>query len=182
MIRISREEGEEGKYNSYSREATEEEWEEVLEVQKEILLKHGWDKIPLIQAEMFYEEVNEELYKRYGWIGAYKEIKLIYTKEYMKSDIPMVLREIKEIVATNQSELNIQILQALEGQAYRIKKRNEESIGGIGRRRISGEEYKEIRERDEFIYPNNYIEHQKKLIELFIKIENEREGKENKRQ
>lgn len=168
MISLPTEDG----FKTYSREATDEEWEKVLEVQKEILLRHGWDKIPLIQAGIFYEEVNEELYKRYEWTGAYKEIKLIYTKEYIKGDIPIVLNEIKDIVHVHQSELNTQILKALETQAYRLKEKNktkiEEQLGGLGKRRIGAEEYNKI---EEFLYPNSYITHQKKLMDLFIKIE-----------
>lgn len=168
MISLPTEDG----FKTYSREATDEEWEKVLEVQKEVLLKHGWDKIPLIQAGLFYEEVNEELFKRYEWAGAYKEIKLIYTKEYIKGDIPTVLNEIKDIVHVHQSKLNTQILKALETQAYRLKEKNsvkiKEQLGGIGKRRIGKEEYDKL---EDFLYPNSYISHQKKLMDLFIRIE-----------
>lgn len=173
--------GEEGNERLYTREATNEEWEKVLEVQKEILLKNGWDKVPLIQANRFYEEVNEKIYKKYGWNGAYKEIKLIYTQEYMSKDIPTVLREIRDIIQINQSNLNKQILETLEAQIYKLKDKNEEKIqkeiGGIGKKRIGQREYEKI---EEFLYPSTYIEHQKKLIDLFINIGNEVKEKDLK--
>ena len=174
VMMLSYYEGEEGNEKLYTREATNEEWEKVLEVQKEILLKNGWDKVPLIQANRFYEEVNEKIYKKYGWNGAYKEIKLIYTQEYMSKDIPTVLREIRDIIQINQSKLNKQILETLEVQIYKLKDKNEEKIqkeiGGIGKKRIGQREYEKI---EEFLYPSTYIEHQKKLIDLFINIGNE---------
>ena len=174
VMMLSYYEGEEGNERLYTREATNEEWEKVLEVQKEILLKNGWDKVPLIQANRFYEEVNENIYKKYGWNGAYKEIKLIYTQEYMSKDIPTVLREIRDIIQINQSNLNKQILETLEAQIYKLKDKNEEKIqkeiGGIGKKRIGQREYEKI---EEFLYPSTYIEHQKKLINLFINIGNE---------
>ena len=174
VMMLSYYEGEEGNERLYTREATNEEWEKVLEVQKEILLKNGWDKVPLIQANRFYEEVNEKIYKKYGWNGAYKEIKLIYTQEYMSKDIPTVLREIRDIIQINQSNLNKQILETLEAQIYKLKDKNEEKIqkeiGGIGKKRIGQREYEKI---EEFLYPSTYIEHQKKLINLFINIGNE---------
>lgn len=167
------------------REATVEETERILEIQKSILKDMGLKKIPFYNIKDFYDKVNKELKEKYGWNRAYKEYKLILNRQYMAGDIPVIEQEIEKIIKDKKLELNKNIMQTLKKQGELLKSKNEIAVkknreiraeekkeilknrGGFGEREVQEKEYetKLIPE-----YGKDYLKHQDKLAKIFIEL------------
>lgn len=175
--------GEDGRYRQ--REANVEETEEILEIQKQILNDMGLKKIPFYNIKDFYDKVNKKLKKEKGWDRAYKEYKIILNRKYIETDIPIIEEEIEEIIKKKKIELNGNIINTLRKQGELLKAKNEIKVkeskerreiereeimknkGGYGKRIIQEEEYKTKLIAE---YGKDYLKHQEKLAEIFIKI------------
>lgn len=159
--------------------ANDAERKQILKAEKDVLNDMGYKTIPFIRIEEFYSRVNEKLHEKFGWDFVYKEYKLIYTKEYMSGDIPVVKNEIAELVRKNKLDLNDKILEAINKQAEYYYKENckkysrkfqsiidegwgyEKVIDFENRTKIDGV----------FNYPVDYIENQKYLADVFLNIQ-----------
>jgi hypothetical protein len=161
---------------SIHRTATAKEISDIVEIENIVLHEMGYDKKPYWKINEFYNKVNERLNEMYGWDYTFNEYLLIFTAAHMIKDLPIVQREIKELLMNNKSSLNQKIIDALQNQIAQNFKRN------LEKSTIAWEEFLMCDEADPDFeskqcsnrlchYPDTYEENQIRLIDFMIEIE-----------
>lgn len=111
-----------------TRVASKKEEEQLIKTEKEILKKMHLEQKPYSDLKNFYNILNKELKKKYGWNKAYKRLSLVWTRQYIGSDICNVVRDIQNLVTENKELLTEEVKRILDKDAIRKEQRNKETI------------------------------------------------------
>jgi len=152
------------------REASVYETKCILQAKKKVLADMGYTKIPFLKFNEFYGKINKYLNKLYNWNYVYKEYQIIYNKKFMRKDISVAKKEIKEELYKKEFKLNCDIISAVNKQADKLfEKNHDEFLNEWLESDYSGSEPFKF-ENGKFFYPNNYIEVQNELAEFLLRI------------
>lgn len=150
--------------------ASPSETELILQAKKNVLAEMGYTKIPFIKFDEFYEKVNEKLKELYDWNCVYREYEIIYNREFMKNDIVVVEKEIKDELREKQIKLNCDIISAINKQADKLFEKNRNNFLKSSFENDSLFEESDGFENKKFYYPDNYIDVQNDLAEFLLRI------------
>ena len=151
--------------------ASIQETNKILDLEKHILFELGHHRVPyqLYDRCRYYETVEKKMCEIFGW-STYKDIELIYNPPQCLTDIPVVKREIVDLSKSSKTELNQRVLDYMDRQAtnkFEANRKKHEDL--LNEKKYFGSEPPSTKVG---LYPDNYLEIQKLLHELFIKIWN----------
>lgn len=171
-----------------SRTADENENKDILRAERDVLKDMGLKRKPFNRMNEFYSKVNSKLNELYGWISVYSEIKLIYNQDQMQDALNELKNDFNHELKKRKMSLNGNIIEAINTQAEQYLQKN---------RRTNIEKVKKMLEDGDiwlssdndiedfldsnmkkgfgkrsgiFIYPPDYVDNQRELAELFLRI------------
>lgn len=111
-----------------TRVASKKEEEQLIKTENEILKKMHLEQKPYSDLKNFYNILNKELKRKYGWNRAYKRLSLVWTRQYIGMDICNVVKDIKNLVTDNKELLTEEVKEILNRDAIKKKEKNKETI------------------------------------------------------
>jgi hypothetical protein len=160
--------------NNY-RYATKDEKEFILALERDILTKMGYNKVPFqyTKRKEYYNEVSRNLAEQFGW-RSYKEYELIYHIQHLKDGISEVKCEIYDLLKSCQLELNSKIMNFLNNEAEKKYLDNCEAFQKHSDKVMEnflGEPTDYALKKGFFQLPVDYVEKQNLLADIFINIQ-----------
>jgi hypothetical protein len=111
--------------NEIFREATNEEIEDILEITKEFHNMHPeYTYINTYNYNAYIASLNKEFMKRKGWESAYLTIKVIINKKYIRSDIPIVMEQLRKECEKNKLDVNYKVIERFNEHFDRVFNEN----------------------------------------------------------
>ena len=141
-------------------EATVSEIKEIMKVRHMVLRKFNLEDYSQVRylstrdQKKYYKQVDEILYKRFGWKKVYEVYHIIYTKEILIEAIERNQIELERLA------MNEVIVNKINNQAEVKKEKSKDKVI---------EDYLYDRPLG-FLYPDNYVEIQEKLSEKLLRL------------
>lgn len=160
--------------------ATTDEEEAVLKAQATVLNEMGITKIPFVNSEKFYENVNAKLFNELGWQYVYNDFKIVYNQEFMKSNIEIVEIETRAELVKQKLQLNCEIINTINRQAQYLYEKNLDNYDAAVEIAIDNwdgycsscsQPVVFIDKANFFRYPSDYIDTQAELANLLLNIQ-----------
>lgn len=153
-------------------EANDYQKKQILEIERYVLHNiMGYEKMFQVfirfQQDIFYQKVNELLYKHYGWDHYFKQIKIIYAPESVREALPEL--EIK----LQRELLNNKVVDYLNANAKEIYEKNKTEYQQQFKNLIDGrsETFRiETKKKEAWNPPDTYLTAQSILTEELIRI------------
>lgn len=156
--------------------ANDKEVEDILRVERTVLVEMGYDNIREVAyfdlLNEYYRKVHDVICEQYGWNNTFPCLKIIHLKDMISQAIPSKAEELRKMMPDQQIiELNKAVIKKLNEQAQRNVDIQEQK-GERQKRLIWGfnpftdDEFK-------FWYSDDYVLIQSLLAEFILKIEPE---------
>jgi hypothetical protein len=142
----------------------------------------GLKRKPYFKMQEFYCRVNKKLLKKYGWQGIYSELEIIYIDNLeMQNALSQIMDDLKIEFNKRKYSLNNNVYKTINTHAERkyndYLQANEQvflNILNFDNWYGDGDEHsKEMNKLKNqlFPYPNDYVDNQKELADLFIQLD-----------